>query len=112
MAIQIPEAQLKSILNGALAAALSTEQQLGQAAQAQVQALVDELYPLVISETQSQATAANPAVPQGYLQILEGCVTSAIAKLGLAALQDQRSILAGVLHTAIQVIVLVLKAAA
>jgi hypothetical protein len=111
MQIQIPQDQLKSILNGALTSALSTEQLLGQAAQAQVAALVEELYPLVLSETQSQAAATNPAVPQAYLQILQGCVSAAIAKLGLRALADQRGILAGVLQTTIQVMVLVLKAA-
>lgn len=94
-----------------LTSALSTEKQLGQSAQAQVQALVDELYPLVVSETQALATASNPAVPQAYLGILQGCVASAIAKLGLEALADQRNILSAALNTGIQILALVLRAA-
>jgi hypothetical protein len=111
MQIQIPTADLKSALNSLLSGALSAEQQLGQSAQTQVQALVEELYPLVISETQALLSASNPAVPQAYLAILQGCVAAAIAKLGLQAIGDQRAILSSALQTGIQVLVLVLKAA-
>ena len=111
MQIQIPTADLKSALSTMLTTALSNEQQLGQSATAQVQALVEELYPLVVSETQSLMTATNPAVPQAYLGILQGCVAAATVKLGLQALGDQRKILASALQTGIQMLALVLKAA-
>ena len=111
MQIQIPTADLKSVLASLFSSAISAEQQLGQSAQAQLAALVEELYPLVVSETQAIITAANPAVPRAYLAILQGCVAAAIAKLGLQALEQQRDILAGSLQAGIQVLALVLKAA-
>jgi uncharacterized tellurite resistance protein B-like protein len=111
MQIQIPTADLKSALTSMLSGALSAETQLSSAAQTQVTQLVEELYPLVVSETQALLTAANPAVPQAYLAILQGCVSAAVAKLGLQALQTQRTVLSSALQTGIQVLVLVLKAA-
>jgi hypothetical protein len=111
MQIQIPANDLKSALNTVLASALAAEQQLGQSAAAQLQALVDELYPLVVSETQALLTAANPAVPQAYLGILQGCVAAATAKLGLQALAEQRKTLASTLQTAIQILALLMKSA-
>ena len=111
MQISIPTADLKSALNTALAGALSVEQSLGQTLQAQLAALVEELYPLVVSETQALITAANPAIPRTYLAVLEGCVAATIAKLSLAALEEQRNILASTLHGAVQILALVLRAA-
>jgi hypothetical protein len=111
MQIQIPTSDLKSVLSTLLSNSLAGEQQLAASAQAEVTALVEELYPLVVSETQALLTASNPAVPQAYLNILQGCVAAAVTKLGLQALATQRTILAGALQTGIQVLVLVLKAA-
>ena len=111
MQIQIPTADLKSVINSLFSGTLATEQNLAQSSQLQIQALVEELYPLVVSETQSLLTAANPAVPQEYLALLQGCVAAAIARLGLGALEQQRNLIASSLQTGIQILVLVLKAA-
>lgn len=111
MTLQIPTAQIKSVFNAALSNAAGAEAHLGAQAQAQVQALVDELYPLVVSETQALLSATNPAIPQAYLGILEGCVSAAIAKLGLDALSQQRQLLASALQSGIQILALVLRAA-
>jgi len=111
MQIQIPTADLKSALQAMLTAAVGSEKSLGQAAQTQVQTLVEELYPLVVSETQALLTATNPAIPRAYLGVLQGCVAAATAKLGLAALADQRNALAAALHTGIQLLAIILRAA-
>ena len=111
MNIQIPTAELKSTLSALLTNALAGETQLGQSALAQVQALTDDLYPLYVSETQALLTAANPATPQAYLGILRGCVAAAVARLELAALQEQSAILASAMNSGIQILALVLKAA-
>ncbi|HET6249916.1 MAG TPA: hypothetical protein VFE47_19660 [Tepidisphaeraceae bacterium] len=111
MQIQIPAADLKSVMTSLFTSALASEQQLAASAQAQIQTLVNELYPLVVSETQAILTATNPAIPQAYLAILQGVVAAAIAKLGLAALAQQRDILASSLQTGIQILAMVLKAA-
>ena len=111
MQIQIPAADLKSALNAMLTGALGAEQALGQEAQAQVQALVEEMYPLVVSETQALVTATNPGVPQAYLGVLQGCVAAAVARLGLAALASQRNILAAALNSGIQLLAIVMRAA-
>jgi hypothetical protein len=111
MKIQLPTADIKAALDATITSLLSTEQQLGRDAQTQVQALIDDLYPLVVSETQSLLAAANPAVPQAYLAILQGSVEATIAKLGLTALATQRRLIASALQTGIQILGLVLKAA-
>ena len=111
MQIQIPTNDLKAALRSVLATALTDEQALGQAAQSQLERLVDELLPLVGSETQALLTATNPAVPRAYLDVLQGCVAAAVAKLGLAALQDQRAALALIVHASIQMLALALRAA-
>jgi hypothetical protein len=111
MTLQLPTADIKSVLSATITTLLTTEQQLGRDAQAQVQALIDDLYPLVVSETQSLLTATNPAIPQAYLAILQGCVDATIARLGLAALGTQRRLIATALQTGIQILGLVLKAA-
>ena len=71
---------------------------------------MDELYPLVVSQTQTLMTASNPAIPQAYLAILQGCVTATVAKLELEALADQHVIIANALQTGIQMLAMVLKA--
>ncbi|HWE02439.1 MAG TPA: hypothetical protein VG326_08505 [Tepidisphaeraceae bacterium] len=111
MNIQIPTADLKSTLSTLLGAALSSETQVGQSALSQLQALTDELYPLFVSETQAMLTASNPATPQAYLGILEGCIVAAAAKLGLSALSQQPTILAAAMSSGIQILVLLLKSA-
>ena len=110
MNISIPTAELKSALTSMLVGAVGAEKQLGQSELTQVEALVEELYPLVVSETQALISASNPAIPQAYLSILEGCVAAAIAKQSLAALSEQRAILAGALQSGIQILAVVLKA--
>jgi hypothetical protein len=109
--MQFPTDELKSILHALFSNALSIEQELAESAKAQLSALVEELYPLVQSETQALLTASNPAVPQAYLEVLKGCVAAALAKLGLEALSDQRHVIAVALQAAIQVLALVLKTA-
>jgi hypothetical protein len=111
MKIQLPTADVKSALSATIATLLTTEQQLGRDAQAQVQQLIDDLYPLVVAETQALLAATNPAVPQTYLAVLQGCVDATIAKLGLAELATQRRLIATALQTGIQILGLVLKAA-
>ena len=111
MQIQIPTNDLKAALNASLANLVSAEGNLAAEARAQVQALVDDLYPLVVSEAQSLLSAANPAVPRAYLAVLQGCVEAAIAKLGLQTIATQRQQIAGALQTAIQLLALLLRAA-
>ena len=111
MTIQLPTADVKSALAAALQGLLSSEKQLGDDARAQVQQLIDELYPLVVSETQSLLTASNPAVPQTYLAVLQATVEATIARLGLKALATQKQAIAGALQTGIQILALVLRAA-
>ena len=111
MQFALPTSDLKSAFSSMLSTALAGEQELGKDATAQVQALVDELYPLVVAETQALLTAANPAIPQTYLGVLQGCVSAAIAKLSLQALSQQRQIIAGALQTGIQILALVMRAA-
>jgi len=110
MKIQIPTADIKSILGTTLSNMAGAEQQLAADARTQVQALIDELYPLIVSETQSLLTAVNPAVPQAYLAILQGCVDAAVARLGLNAIAAHRQMIAGALQTGIQILALVLRA--
>ena len=111
MKIQFPTSDVKAALAAAMSAALGAEKQLGAQAAAQVQQLIDELYPLITAEMQALMNASNPAVPQTYLAVLQGCVDAAIAKLGLQAIAQQRQAAAATLQTAIQILVLVLKAA-
>ncbi len=111
MQIQIPTADLKSALHSMLAGALAAEGVVAQSASDQLRSLVEELYPLVVSETQALLTATNPAVPQAYLGVLKGCIAAAVAKQGLNALAEQRNILSASLHAGIQILALVLRAA-
>ncbi len=111
MQISIPTTDLKSALNAALAGALAAEQQLSAAAQAQVQQLINDLYPLITDEVQSLISGKQPAVAQAYLAVLQGVVDATIAKLGLQALATQRRVLASALQTAIQILGLLLRAA-
>lgn len=111
MQIQIPTAALKSAFAAAVTAALSSEQQLGADAQSQIQALVDDLYPLVMAETQAAITAADKTIPDGYLSILTGVVEASIAKLGLQALATQRGVIASALQAGVSILATVLKTA-
>ena len=111
MKLTISTADIKSVLATSMSAMAGAEQQLAADARQQVHALIDELYPLIVSETQSLLTAVNPAVPQAYLAILQGCVDAAVAKLSLNAIAAQRQVLASALQTGIQILALVLRAA-
>lgn len=110
MQIQIPTADLKAALSAGVTQMLSTETQLGATAQAQVQALIDSIYPLLTAETQASLTAANPAVPAAYLDVLQGIVTAKIAELGLTALASQRQAIATALASGVKMLGLLLKA--
>jgi len=111
MKIQLPTSDIKSALSATLSSAIATEKQLGADAAAQIQALIEELYPLLIAQTQALLAAKDPAVPRAYLAVLQGCVDAAVAKLGLQALDQQKQIMANALQTAVQVLALVLKVA-
>jgi hypothetical protein len=111
MTITLPTSDIKATFNAALSSAIAAEQQLGAAAAAQVQQLIDELYPLVTAEAQALLTATNPAGPQTYLAVLQGCVDAAIAKLGLQAIIQHRLLIASTLQTAVQILALVMRAA-
>ncbi|HEX4793698.1 MAG TPA: hypothetical protein VH370_07905 [Humisphaera sp.] len=110
MTIQLPTSDLKAAFTTTLSTAIAAEKQLGADAQAAIARLIDELYPLVTAEAQALLTATNPAVPQTYLAVLQGCVDAAIAKLGLQAISQQRQLLASALQTGIQIVALVLRA--
>jgi hypothetical protein len=111
MTLQLPTSDIKAALAATLSSAISAEKQFGMDAAAQVQALIEELYPLLIAQTQALLAAKDPAVPRAYLAVLQGCVDATVAKLGLTAIDQQRQIMAGALQTAVQVLALVLKAA-
>jgi hypothetical protein len=110
MTIQLPTSDIKAALSATLSGAISAEKQLGVDAAAQIQALIEELYPLLIAQTQALLAGKDPAVPRAYLAVLQGCIDAAVAKLGLKALDQQRQIMAGALQTAVQVLAMVLKA--
>lgn len=111
MKIQIPDAEIKAAISDTFANLVGVERQLSDDARAQVEALIDELYPLVVSETQALLSATNPAVPQAYLGVLQGCVDAAVAKLALRAIAEHRRQLAAALQTGIHILAMVLRAA-
>ena len=111
MQIQLPADQIKSALQLAATNFIAGESALGADAVAQLNTLVEEIYPLAIAETQSLITATNPAIAQQYLAVLQGTMTAKVAELGLAALESQKQQIAAGIATGIQILALVLKAA-
>lgn len=110
MTLNLPTQEVKSAFHAALANALAAEKNLAHAAHAEIAQLVEELYPLLVSQTQALLTAPNPQIPQTYLNVLQGTVSATIAKLGLRALAEQRTTLSLGLQTGIQILALVLRA--
>lgn len=111
MSMQLDSSAIAEAFRASLKQIVAGERGLSAQAAAEVDALVTELTPLVIQETQAMATSADPQVQQIYLGVLRGAVEATLARLGLVAIEQQRQLIVGAVATAVQVLAAALKVA-
>lgn len=109
-------ADLQAFFTARLQDALSTEQQLGAEAQAQLQAVSAKLTPLLQAEMAEMLASTNPTVQKQYLTGLAAVIETETAALALDAIAANQALVTrsiqAALITAVTAAVGILKIAA